>query len=101
VRQGNPVVIAEACVDAAVAAAGAPLPPGRYDVRLSVRIASFSRDAPGRAGGVPLTITVSPAAHVSAPHRFTRVSRRLARGKRALARTARGRRRRPRIAGRG
>jgi hypothetical protein len=99
-RKRNPVVTAAARIDAGVAAAGAPLPLGRYDVRVHLSLASFSRNGAARAEGEPLTITVSPAGHVSVSLRGTRVSRWLARGARPLARAARKAWRRASTAGR-
>jgi glycosyltransferase involved in cell wall biosynthesis len=89
IRGGNPVIIAEAVLNPAMAAAGMPLPPGRYVVVLTVRLASFSRDAPARVGSKDLTISLSPDGRLVLPGRVRQVVRRLARGTRVLARATR------------
>jgi hypothetical protein len=56
-------------VDAADAAGGGPLPPGRYDVRVTIPIAGFAAEAAARVDGTPFTITVSPTGQVIPSHR--------------------------------
>jgi poly(ribitol-phosphate) beta-N-acetylglucosaminyltransferase len=52
-------------IDPALAAGGAALPPGRYDVRVTLSIAGFAAEAPARTDGTPFTISVSPEGRVT------------------------------------
>ena len=63
-------VIAEATVDPAVAAAGAPLPPGRYGVRVSVSLAGFSAEAAAHVDGERFSVVVAPDGAATPSHRI-------------------------------
>jgi poly(ribitol-phosphate) beta-N-acetylglucosaminyltransferase len=66
------------------AAAGAPLPPGRWEVRATVNVAGFAATATVERGGEPLVVTTYPPGRIVVGHEpppppqlATRVYRRL------------------------
>ena len=63
-------VMGEATVDSAVAAAGAPLPPGRYGFRVEVSLAGFSAEAPAHVAGEPFSVVVAPDGSATPSHRI-------------------------------
>ena len=72
-RDGEAVrmrVVAKAEVDPAVAAAGAPLPPGRYEVRVTVSLAGFGAEARARADGEPFSVVVTPDGRATPSHQL-------------------------------
>jgi glycosyltransferase involved in cell wall biosynthesis len=77
-RDGEAVrarVVAEVRVDPAVAAAGAPLPPGWYTVRVTVSLAGFAAEAPAHADGEPFAVIVTPDGHATPSHQVEHVPR--------------------------
>jgi glycosyltransferase involved in cell wall biosynthesis len=63
-RRVFPRVKGRARIDPEQAAGGAALPPGRYDVLVTLSLAGFAAEAGARVDGVPFTITVSPEGRV-------------------------------------
>ena len=63
-------IVAEVRVDPAVAAAGAPLPPGRYEMRVIVSVAGFVGEVPARVENKPFQITVTPDGRAIPSHRI-------------------------------
>jgi glycosyltransferase involved in cell wall biosynthesis len=87
----RPQVLLLARVAPTVAAAGAPLPAGDYELRAVVAIAGFSATARARYDGEPFRVTVTPARrleHVRPPVRVDRAPTRSRRARRTLARGA-------------
>jgi hypothetical protein len=68
-------VTGEVIIDPAVAAAGGPLPPGRYVVRVAVSVVGFGRETVARVHGDRLTMTVMRDGDVTLSHKVGRAWR--------------------------
>ena len=67
-RPGAPVfprVKGRVRIDPEHAAGGGPLPPGRYDVLVTLSIAGFAAETEAREDGAPFTITVSSSSSIT------------------------------------
>ena len=71
----SPAVTGEVIIDPAVAAAGGPLPPGRYAVRVAIALAGFGRETVARVHDDRLTMTVTRDGDVTLSHKVGRASR--------------------------
>lgn len=68
-------VTADLRVDPAVAAAGAPLPPGPYEVRVVVSLAGFGAETTARVDGEAFAIIVTTDGAAIPSHRIERAAR--------------------------
>jgi glycosyltransferase involved in cell wall biosynthesis len=83
---GRPVLSARVEIEAARAAAGAPLPTGDWEVRAVVSVAGFSQARSVRRGGAPLVLRASAPGRLVARRAFVRMAaRRLSATRRVLS----------------